>query len=339
MRAETASHGDLGERRAGADQHRLGAPDAPLDDEAVGRAAGARLDAVENDPHRQFGFADEVGAGDLALEVLIDIAGKRGELAVRQCGAWFGGSGCQPAYRLEIGGTGEKLELDRVQGFGTPHPLAAVGDKRLDRLVLDVVLAAAAADPVDIDVVEKLAKLVRIADRYEPVAHIAGRDAHVATPRVERSGTAEKDNLVLAIVLELGAADDVAEDQANDVAIMSKFKGIRLALGNAVADAAGVARRDELVETTNRLIASRSRDDAHHRRVPPIRCGGPVPRVRPAHPTLDDDNRVKRRPTWGLSRIPAVACRIVKDRECARRVRCRVPAGFCNSGSNSPESP
>jgi hypothetical protein len=61
----------------------------------------------------------------------------------------------------------------------------------------------------------------------------------------------EKHQRLLAIVLELGAAVDVAKQQTNNVARVGEFERVRLAARNAITDPVRVTTSLELFKAAN----------------------------------------------------------------------------------------
>ena len=81
--------------------------------------------------------------------------------------------------------------------------------------------------------------------------HIGGAHPHVADAGMKCGEVAEKHQGLLATVLELGAAVDVAQQQTNDVVALVISERVWLGAGNAITDPVGVPASLELLKAPN----------------------------------------------------------------------------------------
>ncbi|MGC1352062.1 MAG: hypothetical protein WA858_20175 [Xanthobacteraceae bacterium] len=100
------------------------------------------------------------------------------------------------------------------------------------------------------------------------MAHVGGTYPHIADARMEGSGFTEKDQRLFAIVLEFGAAVDVAQKQTDDVGRVRKLKRVGFGRGNAIANTVRVAANMKLLKTTKWKQAP-PLADGQHDRLPP----------------------------------------------------------------------
>src|SRR5262249_28957360 len=199
-----------------------------------------------DDTQRQIDGARKVGAGKLLFEIAVDISAKPGEILVGEHVAPRGRRGGELPHGFDVSTKREELKLERLQALPPPPPLSHVARQKPDRVVADVVATAAASQMLDAAVVQHAPKIARITERDETVAHINGAHAHIADTRMKSGGVAEKYQRLFAVVLEFGAAVDIAQQQTNYVGRIREFERIRFGAGNAITDALRLTTKMEL---------------------------------------------------------------------------------------------